>query len=383
MEYTILIAEDSEISLALIKQVFEAEQDNYSIIIAKNGEIACRKALQKLPDLIIMDLGMPLMNGIDAIKHLKKTDETKDIPIIVLTVSNNLQEAFEAGATDFVQKPFNQIELIARAKSAIGLVKSLKEIKKQKKEILDNISYAKCIQKAVFPPDEFINEILPQHFILFKPKTIVGGDFYWMAQKNGKTFLAAADCTGHGVSGALLNMIGIVFLNEIISNNIIYNANEILSYLRKDIIKALRQTGKKYETHDGIDIALCILDSGKKTLQYSGANNPLYFIRNDELAEIKADRMPVGIHVRMNQKFTNHVIQLEKGDSIYLFSDGYPDQFGGPEGVKFRYKKFKQLLLSIHDKPMKKQKAILDKTMQEWQGNFEQIDDMLILGFRI
>jgi len=259
------------------------------------------------------------------------------------------------------------------------------EITLQKKEIMDSILYARRIQTAVLPPSKFISQILPDHFFIYnKPRDIVSGDYYWMAQKDNKTIIAAADCTGHGVPGAFMSLLGVSFLKEIINKIDEIKANIILDMLRESVINALNQAGGENEgqTKDGMDMALCVLNFNISELQFAGANNPLYLIRNGELIETKADKMPIGVY-DLKQPFSNNLIKLEKNDSFYLFSDGYADQFGGPKGKKFMYKKLKELLISIQDKTMKEQHTILDKTIEEWRGYLFQVDDQLIIGVKI
>ncbi len=360
-------------------------------------------------------------------------------------------------------------------------------ITRQKQEITDSIIYAERIQKAVLPDENYTKKILGEHFILFKPKDIVSGDFYWAAKIKNWLIVAAVDCTGHGVPGAFMSMLGVSFLNEIVNKDTpahahstappqhtpantqsnpppliegnneksplkkegalagglqgdVLQANEILNQLREEVIKSLHQTGKEGEAKDGMDIALCVLDTTTNKLQFSGAYNSLYIVRkvseevgnkeevgsrqlavgnkeevgsqqsrkdgisaplqsavsnkseipnsiiqslNHSLIEIKADRMPIGIYTDEIKLFTNHEIQLSAGDTIYIFSDGYTDQFGGPQGKKFKSKPFKQLLVDIHKKDMAEQKEILDRTFKEWKGNLEQVDDVLVMGIRI
>ncbi len=254
-------------------------------------------------------------------------------------------------------------------------------LESKNQEISDSIHYASRIQSAILPPVEYIAETLPSHFILDKPRDIVSGDFYWLARKENRVIVAVADCTGHGVPGAFMSMLGVAFLNEIINQNDNLNANDILNKLRENVIKSLHQTGKAGEATDGMDIALCIISNNK--LQYAGANNPLYFIRDKNLTEIKADKMPISIHINDNVSFTNHELDIKEGDMIYLFTDGYVDQFGGEKGKKFKFNQFKKLLLDICDKHPEEQKNILDKTLIAWQGKFKQIDDILIMGIKI
>ena len=257
----------------------------------------------------------------------------------------------------------------------------------QKREIIDSITYARKIQSALMPPEQYFHEILNDVFILFKPRDIVSGDFYWIKQVNKYVVLAAADCTGHGVPGAFMSMLGMSYLNEIVQRREITQANQVLNELRKQIRNSLRQHGQLEESKDGIDMALCVIDEKDRVLQYSGANNPLYLIRykngTPELTEFKADRMPLGYYQGKFKPFTNKNIQLEFGDVFYLFSDGYVDQKGGAEGKKFLSKNFKKLLLEIHEEPMQDQKQILEKTITDWMGDNSQIDDILVIGVRV
>ncbi len=265
-------------------------------------------------------------------------------------------------------------------------------------ELTDSIHYAKYIQNAILPQEDFRRKLLSEHFILFKPKNIVSGDFYWVTKVEERTIIAAADCTGHGVPGAFMSMLGISFLNDIVNKEYITHSGVILRRLRKEVINALQQKGEYGEQRDGMDIALCSIDLENLDLQFSGANNPLYLIRDKEkepvkeaiilensavnLYEIKGDKMPIAIHDRMD-KFRMHEIKLMKDDCLYMFSDGFADQFGGEKGKKFKYKPFKELLLANAKKPMHQQIDILDKTLKKWQGNFDQVDDILVIGLKI
>ncbi len=278
----------------------------------------------------------------------------------------------------------------------IQIVKQKEEIEKQrdlankqKKDITDSIEYAKRIQTALLPPLSFIRRSLPEHFILFKPRDIVSGDFYWMMNKDDKIIIAAADCTGHGVPGAFMSMLGTAFLNEIVTkiveNKHVYSlqANEILNQLRTYIIESLHQSGANNESKDGIDMALCIIDPEKQKLQFAGAHNPLYLIRNNKLKLIKGDRMPVSIHQNAHKPFTNHEMDIHEDDVVYIFSDGFVDQIGGPKHRKFMSRNFQELLLKIHHKPMDVQEQILEKTFHDWKGDYIQLDDILVIGMKM
>jgi serine phosphatase RsbU (regulator of sigma subunit) len=258
---------------------------------------------------------------------------------------------------------------------------------RQKNEIVTSILYAQRIQSAILPPETYINELLSENFIFYKPKDIVSGDFYWIKKVKHFIILVSADCTGHGVPAAFMSMLGMSYLNEIVQRREVTKANQILNELRKQIKQSLRQTGNKEETRDGLDIALCVIDTKKNIMQYSGAHNPLYIISHNngesEVKEIKADPMPVGVLLSHDKSFTNHEIELKTGDTFYIFSDGFPDQGGGTDNARYTTAKFKKTLLEIHGQPMPEQKKILEQTLIEWMGDYPQRDDILIIGARV
>ncbi len=262
------------------------------------------------------------------------------------------------------------------------VIKRTWQIEQQKIEITDSIHYARRIQSALLPPDEDLDSLLPSYFILNKPRDIVSGDYYWVSKRDNKVIVAVADCTGHGVPGAFMSILGIAFLNEVINKAEILIPNEILNQLREHLIKSLHQTGRKDETRDGMEIALCVVDFGNKKLQYSGAFRPLYLIRNKELNEIKGDYMPIGVYDDKENPFSNNELHFKEDDIIYLFSDGYVDQIGGPNRKTFRSRKFKQLLINIHLKPLDEQKTLLEEAYEEWRQNIEQIDDIMVMGIK-
>ncbi len=251
------------------------------------------------------------------------------------------------------------------------------------RSITESISYAQKIQSAVLPPVDMINHMLPEHFILYLPRDIVSGDFYWITRAKGQTIVAAADCTGHGVPGAFMSMLGFTLLNEVVSGMELLQANIILNELRNKVKSSLRQTGDDYETQDGIDIALCVIDQQNQTMQYAGANNPLIIISEEGLHRIKPDRMPVGIQINEKASFTNHSVRLKKDDIIYLFSDGYIDQFGGETGTRLKASKFEELLTSISHLDMQSQHKKLKNFHLEWKNGYDQIDDILVMGIRV
>ncbi|MHC1704252.1 MAG: PP2C family protein-serine/threonine phosphatase [Tenuifilaceae bacterium] len=256
-------------------------------------------------------------------------------------------------------------------------------VEKQHSSIKESIRYAKRIQEAVLQPEEQINEILQENFILFKPRDIVSGDFYWIKQIDNFIIIVAADSTGHGVPGAFMSMLGVSFLNEIVRKKEVTKASDIIEHLRTEIIEALQQKGTSGEQKDGMDIALCVLDNSSNEIQFCGANNNLIIVTAaKEIKEIYSDKMPVAIYENM-QPFTNHTFSLQRGDSIYLATDGYVDQFGGQYDKKFKINQLKDIFVDISDKPMNEQKDILNTNFENWKGDHEQTDDVTIIGIRI
>jgi serine phosphatase RsbU (regulator of sigma subunit) len=254
------------------------------------------------------------------------------------------------------------------------------QIAYQKKHITDSIQYAKKIQTAILPSLELFTDKL-EHFVLFKPRDIVSGDFYWVDEVDENLIIIAADCTGHGVPGAFMSMLGVSLLNEIILNQGIIQPDEILNRLRAQIIIALKQDPES-TIKDGMDMTVCVLDRSRRKLRYSGAENPLIHIREGNLKLVKADKMPVAIHEIMDP-FTLHEVELKKGDAFYTFSDGYADQFGGPKQKKFMSKNFRSLLLSVQDLPMMEQGIKINEVFEEYRSDTDQVDDVVVIGVKI
>jgi serine phosphatase RsbU (regulator of sigma subunit) len=266
-----------------------------------------------------------------------------------------------------------------KKKANILLQAQRDQIAYQKKHITDSIEYAKRIQAAILPSMELFSDRL-EHFVLFKPRDIVSGDFYWAEEFDGKFLIVTADCTGHGVPGAFMSMLGISLLNEIIISKEIIRPDRILNRLREKIIVALKQESGSI-LKDGMDMTICLFDKGTRALQFSGANNPLYLISDGDLIHIKGDKMPVAIHDIMDP-FTLHELKLKAGDTFYTFSDGFADQFGGPQEKKFMAKNFRKLLLSIQDLSMLEQGNRLDEVFEDYRKEIEQVDDVVIIGVK-
>ena len=257
-------------------------------------------------------------------------------------------------------------------------------VEEQNKDIKDSIRYAKRIQEAILSPQERFAKLFPDSFILFKPKDIVSGDFYWFDQFGDKALFAAADCTGHGVPGAFMSILGFNLLNQAVNEYALNIPNVILNSVNRGLTKALHQKADGSIVQDGMDIALCSIDLKKNILEYAGAYNPAWVIRDKKLIEFTGDKFPIGEFLGGEEKkFTNHEMPLQSGDCVYVFSDGFADQFGGPKGKKFRYKQMLELLIAWNDKPMQEQGRLLDIANDEWRRGIEQVDDILIIGVKI
>ncbi len=264
-------------------------------------------------------------------------------------------------------------------------------IEEKNKDIVSSIHYAKRIQQALLASETLLTKNLPDHFVLYKPKDIVSGDFYWAAeakdakdeQLNNKFLLCTGDCTGHGVPGAFMSLLGVSFLNEIVIERKILRPDLIFNHLRDDIIKVLNPAGTLDEGKDGMDAVLCSFDFKTLALEFACANNPLWIIREGKMIEFKPDKQPIGMYEGEIKTFTLQTVQLQKGDVVYTLTDGYADQFGGTKGKKFKYKHLQETLLSVSTKPMKEQHAALDKIIEDWKGLLDQVDDILIIGIKI
>jgi len=256
-------------------------------------------------------------------------------------------------------------------------------IDQQNRAMTDSIHYARRIQDAVLPAKEVMRYLLPKHFVFYRPRDIVSGDFFWVDKRDETVLIAVADCTGHGVPGAFMSMLGISLLNEISSKYSDHPTNEIMDELRDQVIAALGQTGDKYETRDGMEMSLVAINAKTREVQFSGANQDLYTFQKGELSVIKGDRMPVGIHTAGSTLFSAHSLKLNRGDTLYLFSDGYPDQFGGDQRKKFGSTRMKTLLSEVQQNIMLDQKEAIKREFESWKGKEEQIDDVLMIGIKL
>lgn len=308
----------------------------------------------------------------------------QDLQILTTIASMTSSKLVEASIQEELKQHQAQLEELVAAKTH-ELRKTIDQLEQSNsekrtllKEITDSISYAKSIQSAILPSKKVVRKLFKESFILYKPKDIVAGDFYWLEERAGKVLFAAADCTGHGVPGAMVSVVCNNALNRAVREYDLIEPGAILDRTRKIVKEEFEKSEE--EVNDGMDIALCSLDGHQ--LKYAGAHNPLWIIRDGKILETKADKQPVGKFERQ-QPYTTHTFELQKGDSIYIFSDGYVDQFGGEKGKKFKIKAFRQLLLDVQEKVMTEQKAIINQTFENWKGSLDQVDDVCVFGVRV
>lgn len=345
--------------------------DKHGKIIKANP--AANEAFQKdsIENAQIADL-MPELQKYDCIKMI----DEEYIETIEVKVHDRIFRFIMRGlaAHDVVQTYGSDITKRKHAEE---------KIRKQKQSIDSSIQYASRIQSAVLPSKNYLIDRFSDSFILYKPRDVVSGDFYWIKKYEDKTIVVAADCTGHGVPGAFMSMLGVALLNEIVNNASNTAAGIILDQLRDNLKATLAQNDKKDEAKDGMDLSLVIVNHKQQTMQFAGAYNGIYIIRQGELLEYKADKMPIGSHIRENPHFTSHDIELKTSDQVYMYSDGFPDQFGGHKGLKISKKTFKNIIMENAEQPMEQQKEKLDTYFKEWKGTGDQVDDVLVIGFQL
>jgi len=394
----ILIVDDMPQNLQVLANILYGK--GYGISIASSGNQALQSVKTLLPDLILLDIQMPGMDGYEVCKTLKSNPDTQEIPIIFLTAitdTENILYGFELGAVDFITKPFNVAELTARVATHVELKMSKERIKKQKEkvealnkklnvaygEIKNSINYAKMIQEVMLPDLNIMKSKGIEHFEIYKPKDTVSGDFYWTDSYNEKLFLVVADCTGHGVPGALLSMSGHNLLDEIINIQKIHDPAEILNSLNAKFLKIFKQ--EVSGIHDGMDIAICVINNKEKTLEFAGANIPVLYFNNNILKKLRPDKLAIGDDYpeNRNQGFSKQSIDIVKGDRFFMYTDGIVDQFDNADKKQISRKGFENQLSSYLDEPFPSIKNNLLDYLEHWQGSNYQTDDILILGMEI
>ncbi len=382
----ILLVDDTPENIDILGEVLKG----YKKSVALNGEKALKIVRLKKPDLILLDIMMPEMDGFEVCRRLKSDPETADIPVIFITAKNSVEDetrGLELGAVDFIPKPISPPVVLARVKNQLDLLNARQKLMEKNEEltfrnkyITDSINYANRIQKAILPQKEFIDLLFPDNFLIHRPKDIVSGDFYWTNEIEGKKIIAVIDCTGHGVPGAFMSMIGNTLLNDIITYKKETDPGKILDLLDEGIVHELNKDVNT-ETYDGMDLGICVLDEKEKTLRFSGSYRPLYCFKDNELLVIKGDRKSIGDR-RKGIKYTTHVIKFQKHISFYLFTDGYADQ-NNSKNEKIGTKRLREIIIDINSLPSEQQEKLLLETLQRHSGDEIQRDDITITGIKI
>jgi len=386
----ILIVDDNPKNLQILGNYLQNE--GYKVEFALDGKSALDWIERTEFDLILLDIMMPGMDGFEVCRIIKSDPVKQKIPVIFLTAKVDIESiinGFDLGAVDYVIKPFNQKELIARVKTQIEIKRShdeiarnLREIEYKNKLITYSIQYAHTIQAAVLKASMDGSDFFPGQFSIILPKDIVSGDFYWFHKTDNKVLVGVFDCTGHGIPGAFMSILGVTLLNETVIREKINEPHLILDRLREKIIEALGQKGIISEVRDGMDGSIISYDLKSGNLVYSGAYNPLFIIRDDKIIEFKGDRMPLSHYAKMTD-FSSREIVTRRNDLIYLSTDGYTDQFGGQNLKKFGSARFKELLIRHHKDPIELQKQLLLDAHLNWRGKEEQVDDITMVGLKL
>lgn len=393
----ILVVDDTLLYREIVEKLLL--KANFLVTTVDSGERALEVMEKEIFDLILLDVEMPGMKGFEVCQHMHNDIRLQQIPVIFVTSYGQIEnkiKGFGFGAQDFVTKPFNNRELLVRIKTHLllkhksDIIKNMNHALEEKnKSITESIAYAYYIQQALLPSKKILDKFSLNNFIFYKPKELIGGDFYWFKQFNSKLYIAISDCTGHGVPGALMSVLGISLLNDIMNHNLLIPPNEILNELRHRLLKAFHQGKTVGYNKDGMDMCICLIDLENMKLQYSGANIPLFLIRRNsfnsaiEIVKRSPDKFPIGSHPNFLKNFTNHYIDLCESDKIYIFTDGYTSQFGGEYDKTFKTKQLVDIFSSNFHLDFKELNMLIEKKLSDWKGQKEQTDDILVFGLEV
>jgi chemotaxis response regulator CheB len=395
---SVLIVDDINENLIALNAILKSEE----LIVHKadSGKTAIEMAMRNPYDCIILDVQMPVLDGFEVAEILGKQEETKNIPIIFLSALGSDRQkvirGIDSGAIDFLAKPPDPALLKAKVKLCLSISKKTKQnrrvhttvvkerdtIREHSAGVEASLRYARNIQQALLPKEEFFSAFFSESFVLYKPKESIGGDFYTVKEKDGNIVLICGDCTGHGVPGAMLTMISLNIISNLIEGRGITRPDELLNAMTREFATAFNSEFSPIHIDDGLEMAVCTFVRSENKLQFSSSRRPMFLVQADNLVKVDADFMGISVNMPENYTFSLSEFDLMPGDRIYLFSDGFADQFGGKQGKKFMMRRLLDLIQSIHEKPMKEQKSEISKTLQGWQGEYAQTDDIVFLGVR-
>ncbi len=385
---TILIVDDTPENIDILSDVLK----EYKRKVATNGERALKIANSpNPPDLILLDIMMPEMDGYEVCRRLKNEESTKNIPIIFITAKSEVEDetkGLELGAVDFIAKPISPPIVHARVKNQLELLESRKKLEEQNDElenrnkyITDSINYARKIQSAILPTNKYFNSVLKNNFLIYRPKDIISGDFYWVYETLDKVFVACVDCTGHGVPGSMMSMIGNTLLNEIVTYKKFTSPAEILNELDEGVNSELNKDANT-ESFDGMDLSFICIYKNENKFAYSAAYRPLFYFKEGELNELKGTRKSIGERKKKKKKITEETVEYNSDIMLYMFTDGIVDQ-NNSEGIKFGSRKLKEVLKNVNALPLEEQKLRFSEIIDEHQGEEVQRDDITLLGIRL
>ena len=387
---SVLIVDDNVKNLQVLGKYLQRE--GLHVEFAIDGPSALQWLDRRKFDLILLDIMMPGPDGYEICYAIKNNTTTKEIPVIFMTSladTENIVKGFDSGAVDYITKPFIHRELLARVRTHLKnlrsknqIVQYLDQLREKSKSITESLTYASYIQEAILKSYENDIRHLRDYFLINLPKDVLSGDFLWYRNIDDNHIIATFDCTGHGVPGALMSILGVSLLNEIVVSDEVHRPAEILDYLSEGIKVALEQRNDSIRLKDGMEGAVITYRPGSGYLHFAGSFSPLLIISDGELVQVKADKIPVG-YCEGFGKFHTTSLKVKKGDTVYLFTDGIIDQFGGPQGKRFMMKNLKELLLEVHDLPMPGQKKAITEKFFAWKGDIVQTDDVLVLGLRV
>ncbi|MBI9066638.1 MAG: response regulator [Salinivirgaceae bacterium] len=385
----ILLVDDNPSNLQVLGTLLK--KLNFQVEFALDGLEALNWVKKEIFDMILLDVEMPNLNGYEVCLELKKNPETKEIPVIFVTVRDDIEstvKGFEVGAVDFISKPFNLNELRARISTQIELKRASDILKKYSVElerknniIMESMNYAQHIQNHILPEKELIKKNFAESFIIYRPKQIISGDFFWFKSIGNYKIFSVIDCTGHGVPGAIMSMIGFTAINDAINDNNILEPASILNHIHSFFVKTLHKESSG-GIEDGMEITMCVLNTETNKLQFASTNQKMFAYTNNDLQQYAGDHWSIGEYQFAFGGYTQKTIDFNKNDCVYLFSDGFFDQFGAEKNKKYSLKRFREKVDSIKELPMSEQYKILINELENWQGEKDQIDDITVWGIR-
>lgn len=387
---TILIVDDTPDNIRILMETLREE---YKILAATSGEMALKAALaENPPDLILLDIMMPGMDGFEVCGRLKQNPDSRDIPVIFITAINSPEDetrGLKTGAVDFITKPFSPLVVKARVRTHLSLKLAYLEADNARKtaenairSMTEGIRYARLIQRSLLPSPDTFKTCMPESFVVWRPRDIVGGDIWFVDITPDDFLLGVVDCTGHGVPGAFVSIIAASGLRSIVREEKCRDPATILRKLNSYVKTSLHQDTKRARSDDGMDVSLCRFLKNDREIVFAGARQSLFHVRNGETTVIKGDRQSIGYkRSDMNFEFASHTVQAEPGMSFYLATDGFIDQLGGKKGLAFGHKRFRQLLAQIDGRPFDTRGDLLMRAFDDYRGTNDRQDDITIVGF--